>query len=276
MFDPSLGRWINEDPIDYAGGNVNLYGYVSNNPVNRLDPSGLADKEKELSLEFETSIEKIQAQLEDGKVGYDFDFKFTVPTDYVGSRRFGLQSVKTYLITVTADGRVTRPKDADKNGFRYIIDQRDLAGGIKAMVDNRALKVEAPVEDKDKAIFVYYFVEATAGISGIVKPGGGQYKPIGTITDPTTGITTKDNYDTVEKGIIDKSTKTQLVYIYYNPGVCKNASKILTDALDINKLSDSINKTMGKFKQKFGDEGFELLSFPALFGDKNPLVGKIK
>ena len=37
---PSLGRFINEDPIGLAGG-LNLYGYVGNNPINLIDPIGL-------------------------------------------------------------------------------------------------------------------------------------------------------------------------------------------------------------------------------------------
>ncbi len=40
-YDPSAGRWITRDPIGYAGGS-NLYGYVGNDPVNAVDPSGLA------------------------------------------------------------------------------------------------------------------------------------------------------------------------------------------------------------------------------------------
>jgi RHS repeat-associated protein len=39
-FDPSIGRWTAKDPIDFAGGDVNLYGYVQNDPVNFVDPSG--------------------------------------------------------------------------------------------------------------------------------------------------------------------------------------------------------------------------------------------
>jgi RHS repeat-associated protein len=39
-YDPKIGRFISRDPISFAGGDVNLYGYVSNNPVNWIDPWG--------------------------------------------------------------------------------------------------------------------------------------------------------------------------------------------------------------------------------------------
>jgi len=39
-YDPEVGRFINKDPIGYAGG-MNLYGYVGGNPVNWTDPWGL-------------------------------------------------------------------------------------------------------------------------------------------------------------------------------------------------------------------------------------------
>lgn len=40
-YAPSLGRFIQKDPIGFAGGDANLYGYTQQNPVNYTDPTGL-------------------------------------------------------------------------------------------------------------------------------------------------------------------------------------------------------------------------------------------
>ncbi len=36
-----MGRWTTKDPIGFAGGDTNLFGYVANDPVNFIDPEGL-------------------------------------------------------------------------------------------------------------------------------------------------------------------------------------------------------------------------------------------
>jgi RHS repeat-associated protein len=40
-YDPSVGRWISEDPIGFAGGDANLARYVGNTPNSNVDPFGL-------------------------------------------------------------------------------------------------------------------------------------------------------------------------------------------------------------------------------------------
>jgi uncharacterized protein RhaS with RHS repeats len=39
-YDPSIGRFISEDPIRFGGG-INFYYYGQNNPINLVDPLGL-------------------------------------------------------------------------------------------------------------------------------------------------------------------------------------------------------------------------------------------
>ena len=40
-YDAESGRWTARDPIGFAGGDTNLYGYVFSDPVNFIDPNGL-------------------------------------------------------------------------------------------------------------------------------------------------------------------------------------------------------------------------------------------
>ena len=41
MYDPIVGRWLEEDPDGFEAGDANLYRYVGNDPTNATDPSGL-------------------------------------------------------------------------------------------------------------------------------------------------------------------------------------------------------------------------------------------
>ncbi len=45
MYDPKIGRWLEEDPPGFDAGDGNLYRYVGNNATNATDPSGLAEPE---------------------------------------------------------------------------------------------------------------------------------------------------------------------------------------------------------------------------------------
>jgi len=47
-FDPETGRWTARDPIGFAGGDTNLYGYVGGSPVQFIDPEGESKKLAEI------------------------------------------------------------------------------------------------------------------------------------------------------------------------------------------------------------------------------------
>ena len=43
-YDPQTGRWTAKDPILFEGGDANLYRYIEGDPINWIDPNGLAKK----------------------------------------------------------------------------------------------------------------------------------------------------------------------------------------------------------------------------------------
>ena len=65
MFSPTLGRWTQNDPIEYDPGDPNLYQFVGNSPQVGLDPTGLADiKDAEA---FKAILKEIGAGTDTGK-----------------------------------------------------------------------------------------------------------------------------------------------------------------------------------------------------------------
>ncbi|WP_299695253.1 FG-GAP-like repeat-containing protein [uncultured Tateyamaria sp.] len=40
--DPSIGRFVQSDPVEFRAGDLNIYSYVQNDPLNLKDPEGLA------------------------------------------------------------------------------------------------------------------------------------------------------------------------------------------------------------------------------------------
>jgi RHS repeat-associated protein len=62
-YDAETGKWTAKDPIRFEGGDVNLYTYVENDPVNWIDPEGLAAEHNQNKRESNREIhEKGQAR----------------------------------------------------------------------------------------------------------------------------------------------------------------------------------------------------------------------
>ena len=66
-YDPSIGRFISEDPIKDG---TNWYVYCSNNPIAFVDPSGLFDYDDRLSIstEYNKDVKVLQDSL--ARIGY--------------------------------------------------------------------------------------------------------------------------------------------------------------------------------------------------------------
>jgi len=60
-FDNSEGRFLTRDPLEYGGG-INLYSYVNNNPVNRIDPMGLDGWGNDVADWLDAKIDNLQRQ----------------------------------------------------------------------------------------------------------------------------------------------------------------------------------------------------------------------
>jgi RHS repeat-associated protein len=53
-YDPEVGRWAAKDPIGFAGGDVDLYGYTFNSPINWIDTIGLASLSTSMGIGYTT------------------------------------------------------------------------------------------------------------------------------------------------------------------------------------------------------------------------------
>ena len=59
-YDPDVGRWTAKDPILFAGGDTDLYGYVLNNPLNAFDSLGLSEEDvSKINNTFRSTVDKL-------------------------------------------------------------------------------------------------------------------------------------------------------------------------------------------------------------------------
>lgn len=89
-YDPAAGRWTADDPLGFAGGDMDLRGYVANDPVNFVDPWGLGGKDAKTSYygsgaRGDDSGSRIHVSKTGRVGGADFTAKGDVGTDHRGN-----------------------------------------------------------------------------------------------------------------------------------------------------------------------------------------------
>ena len=106
-YDPETGRWTTRDPIGFAGGDTNQYGYVLDDPVNRVDPFGLCetlftcrfyDHEDRRFIDGEISEEEYT----ENRIG-----KGVIQGQIAGAIAIGLMLGELYLLAPVVEGSVS-------------------------------------------------------------------------------------------------------------------------------------------------------------------------
>ncbi|MEX1027031.1 MAG: HNH endonuclease [Candidatus Paceibacterota bacterium] len=93
-YDPQAGRWVSQDPIGFEAGDANLYRYLSNNPVNKVDPSGLETSDEQ-KVHFNPDY--IPTDRIDRMVELGLAQRFRFSTWFGSSREF------VYIVDVVGD-----------------------------------------------------------------------------------------------------------------------------------------------------------------------------
>jgi len=84
-YDPDTGRWTAKDPIRFAAGDTDLYGYCLNDPVNMIDLLGLSEADVEKM--YETFYRTVDDMTEKGlrhPNSYWNNFSSTFGSGYLG------------------------------------------------------------------------------------------------------------------------------------------------------------------------------------------------
>lgn len=99
-YDPSIGRWLEVDPIGFDGGDDNLYRFVGNDPTNGVDPSGL-------------KVVKV-VNIRTGRNWHDSNsFYIYVPDDEKEPLKYILSHVGPLIYSVTGNERIVSLTDSE-------------------------------------------------------------------------------------------------------------------------------------------------------------------
>lgn len=118
-YDPTIGRFISEDPIGFIGSGTNFYAYVRNSPVMFGDPMGLC---KDKALCIAGALEEVIAASETGgepNNGYGTNARGTVAKSDLFPEYKGKKNVRLsldQLANLKSNPQLYVPAGKDKKG----------------------------------------------------------------------------------------------------------------------------------------------------------------
>ncbi len=149
--------FISRDPLMSEKPWLTPYHYCSNNPVGRIDPSGMFDKEnqaersrnKAIKQYGENRVSKIQRS-ESGQYYYDIFEKDEVKVDRDGDKIKDGQIVFYDVIVKSGKGRSVY----SKNAYKYLVEKDMRDGQLEKSFSFRAKKSAQDFEEKfDKVAY---------------------------------------------------------------------------------------------------------------------------
>ena len=122
-YDPTVGRFLSEDPIGFVSGDFNFYRYVLNNPINFVDPFGFEFNYYEL-LE-DAGTDALLTGTASG-LGSLASGPFSIPAALIGGAVGGLYGIGSNIKKQLGDDDDDGILNCDeKKGCRYVPDSVD-------------------------------------------------------------------------------------------------------------------------------------------------------